>query len=217
MMARSERIPGRITMPFWLREFAQIRTAAVTFAGSLGIALATVFASYWHMDEARTSERQALVSRDSARSRLVHAETEKSEIRLYQPQFLALRRKGLIGEERRLDWVEAVRQVQEQRRLLPLSYEIEPQQPYRLETRFPTGDYQLLGSRMILHMDLLHELDLFHFLADLRLAGTFTVQDCTIRRSASAGTTPLAPSLSADCTLNWLTLTPAAAAKGLRP
>jgi hypothetical protein len=207
MMSRPDSAPLRISLPYWLREFTQIRVAAVTFAGTLGIAGAAVFASYWHMDHARKSETQAQAALEAARSRLEHAETEKSEIRLYQPQFLELRRKGLIGEERRLDWVEAIRQIQEQRRLLPLSYEIEPQQPYSLETRLPTGDYQLRGSRMALRMELLHELDLFHFLTDLRQAGTFTVQDCAIRRTTSAGTTPLAPSLNADCTLNWVTLT----------
>jgi hypothetical protein len=208
MMARAGRIPVRVPIPLWLREISQVRGALVTFVGTLGIATATVFATFWHMDAARTEETSAMTERDAARSRMVHAETEKSEIRLYQPQFLELRRKGLIGEERRLNWVEAIRQIQEQRRLLPLNYEIEPQQPYRLEIQMSTGDYQLRGSRMALHMDLLHELDLFNFLADLRQAGSFTVQDCSIKRSTSAGTTPLSPNLSADCTLDWVTLVP---------
>jgi len=213
-MAPSNSAAVRIAMPSWLREFAQIRAAAVTFAGTLGIAGAAVFASYWYMDHARKAESRTQAERDAARSRLAQAETEKSEIRQYQPQFLELRRKGLIGDERRLDWVEAIRQIQERRRLLPISYEIEPQQAYLLETQVPTGDYQLRGSRMALRMDLLHELDLFHFLSDLRQAGTFTVQDCAIRRAANAGTAPLAPTLNADCTLNWVTLTPRAAQGG---
>ena len=144
------------------------------------------------------------------------AKGKQLSIRLYQPQFLELRRKGLIGEERRLDWVEAIRQIQQRRRLLPLSYEIEPQQPYLLETQLSMGDYQLRGSRMALRMDLLHELDLFHFLTDLRQVGTFTVQDCVIRRASNAGTAPLAPTLNAECTLNWVTLTvrPAVSSRG---
>ena len=68
---------------------------------------------------------------------------------------------------------------------------------------------------MSLHMDLLHELDLLNFLSDLRQSGTFAVQDCTIRRTTAAAPVPgvPAPTLNADCTLNWLTLTPA----GTRP
>lgn len=197
-----------------LREFALLRNAVLVFLATLALSLAAVSASLWQLRQARFAEAAQLLERDGARSRLAHAETEKEEIRLYQPQFVELRRKGLVGPERRLDWVEAIRMIQEQRRLLPLSYEIEVQQPYRLETALPTGDYALLGSRMALHMDLLHELDLLNFLADLRLAGTFAVQDCSIRRATVAASPvagAVAPTLNADCTLNWLTLTPAPA------
>lgn len=199
------------------REFSLLRNAVLAFLATLAISLVAVLASAWHLRQAHFAEAAQLLERDAARSRLAHAETEKEEIRLYQPQFVELRRKGLVGPERRLDWVEAIRQIQEQRRLLPLTYEIEVQQPYRLETTLPTGDYALLGSRMALHMDLLHELDLLNFLSDLRLAGTFAVQDCIIRRAGGAAPAAgqLAPTLNADCTLNWLTLTPVAPGKAL--
>jgi hypothetical protein len=195
------------------REFSLLRNAVLVFLAVVAVSLAAVVTSAWYLHQAHVEEAAAVLERDGARSRLAHAETEKEEIRLYQPQFIELRRRGLVGPERRLDWVEAIRQIQEQRRLLPLTYEIEVQQPYRLETALPTGDYALLGSRMALHMDLLHELDLLNFLSDLRLAGTFAVQDCVIRRSAAAAPAAgtLAPTLNADCTLNWLTLTPSAA------
>jgi len=196
-----------------IREFSLLRNAVLVFLATLAVSLAAVFASSWHLRHAHFEEAAALLERDGARLRLAHAETEKEEIRQYQPHFVELRRRGLVGPERRLDWVEAIRQIQEQRRLLPLTYEIEVQQPYRLETALPTGDYALLGSRMVLHMDLLHELDLLNFLSDLRLTGTFAVQDCVIRRAAGAAPVAgvLAPTLNADCTLNWLTLTPVAA------
>jgi hypothetical protein len=203
----------------FFREFSLLRNAVLVFLGTLAVSLAAVLASSWHLRRIHFEEAAALLERDAARLRLAHAETEKEEIRQYQPQFVELRRRGLVGPERRLDWVEAIRQIQEQRRLLPLTYEIEVQQPYRLETTLPTGEYALLGSRMALHMDLLHELDLLNFLSDLRLAGTFAVQDCVIRRAAGAAPVAgvLSPTLNADCTLNWLTLTPVPApAKPLR-
>lgn len=203
-----------------LREFALLRNAVLVFLATLVVSLAAVSVTHWQLRMARLAEAAQLLERDGARTRLAHAESEKEEIRLYQPQFVELQRRGLVGPERRLDWVEAIRQIQEQRRLLPLSYEIEVQQPYRLETALPTGDYSLLGSRMVLHMDLLHELDLLNFLADLRMAGMFAVQDCSIRRTAgptspaSAASPVGAAGLNADCTLNWLTLTPAGRGAG---
>ncbi|GGY38541.1 hypothetical protein [Pseudoduganella albidiflava] len=203
----------RLPLPYWVRDFALVRPAVMTFVITAGISFTCVLASYLQLEQAREDERQAHAMRDAARKRFLYAESEKQEIRAYQPLFVELQRRHFVGTESRLDWVDAIRQIQERRRLLPLTYEIEPQQPYKIEGRLPTGDYQLLGSRMTLHMDLLHEMDLFAFLGDLRQHGVFTVQQCDMRRTAGTAAAPAAPGpapgLTADCTLNWLTLTPA--------
>lgn len=196
-----------LALPFWISDFARIRRAALTFAATTGVAVLALVLSHSYQQEAREMEARAWRSRNDAHARMLYAETEKEEIRRFQPAFLALQRKGLAGEERRLDWVESIRQIQEQRGLLPLTYQIDPQQPYQLELPLPSGDYQLRGSRMKLHMELLHEMDLFNFLADLRQRGYFAVQDCSLRRTAAAAAAPQTALLSSDCTLNWLTLT----------
>jgi hypothetical protein len=215
----SQSLPGRpkraaavVALPYWVAEFAQIRWAVLAMVGALGVGAAVVLASQWQRRAAADELRQARQARDAAYARFTQAETEKQEIRRYQPQFVALRRRGLIGEGNRLDWVEAIRQVQEQGRMLPLSYEIDPQQPFTLAAPLATGDYQLRGSRMSLHMELLHEMDLFNFLAELRQRAFFAVQDCSLKRLAGAVNVSAAATLSADCTLNWLVLAPAAAA-----
>lgn len=200
-----------LSLPFWISDFARIQTAALTLAATIIVAVLALALSHSYKRDAQEVEARALRARNDAHTRMVYAETEKDEIRRFQPAFLALQGKGLAGEERRLDWVESIRQIQEQRHLLPLTYQIDPQQPYQLEQPLLTGDYQLRGSRMKLHMDLLHEMDLFNFLADLRQRGYFAVQDCKLRRTATAAAGPQTPLLSSDCTLNWLTLTPAPA------
>jgi hypothetical protein len=196
----------RIQLSYWLREFDQIRLAVLTLVLTVIAVSAAIATSHAHWHAARQAEGQVLQARNAARDRLAHAEMEKLEIAAYQPQYAALRERGLIGEENRLDWVEAMRQIQEQRKLMPISYEFAPQQPVRLETAMDLGGYQMRGSRMNMHMELLHEGDLLVFLADLRQRSFYTAQDCSIRRAASGPATPLAPTLSADCTLNWLTL-----------
>jgi len=207
----ASRAGTRVPLPYWVRHFALIRPAAITFAVTAAVTVAAVVTSYWKLYEARQQELRAQGTRDAERRRFVHVEAEKQDIRIYQPLYVELRRRGFVGTENRLEWVEAIRQIQEARHLLPLTYQIEPQQPYRLAGPVATGDYQLRGSRMQVHMDLLHEMDLINFLVDLRQRGVFTVQECSIKRTASAANAPLAPALSADCTLNWLTLTTPAA------
>ena len=198
-------------LPYWLREFALIRLAVVTFVLTVALVTAAIATSRWNWHQARDQQASMQQKRNQARDRLVHAETEKIEIRLYQPQFAALRERGLIGQESRLDWVDAMRQIQEQRKLMPISYELAPQQPVQVEPAMELGGYRLHGSRMSMHMDLLHEGDLLVLLDDLRQRSFFTVQDCAIKRSASGPPSALTPTLTADCTLNWLTLTPASA------
>lgn len=198
-------------LPYWLREFALIRLAVVTAAGALSIGVAAVFATSWYVDHAQQQRAQAQQTRDAARQRFAQVETEKREIRAYQPQFVTLRSRGLIGDENRLDWVEQIRQIQERRKLPPLSYEIEPQQSVKLDAPLPLGDYVLRGSRMNLRMELLHEGDLFNFLEDLRQRSYYAVQECTLKRIGGVQNLPNTPTMGADCKLNWLTLAPAAA------
>jgi hypothetical protein len=208
---RAPLIPRR-ALPYWVRDFAIVRPAVLTFVAVAAISLACVVASRVQLVHARADENTAHTQRDAARSRFLYAESEKQEIRAYQPLFVELQRRHFVGAENRLDWLDAIRQIQERRRLLPVTYEIDPQQPYKLAGRLATGDYQLRGSRMTVHLDLLHELDLFNFLVDLRHYGVFTVQRCSVKRIASPGNAAPAsgpaPNLSSDCTLHWLTLTP---------
>jgi hypothetical protein len=214
---------ARVALPYWIGEFALIRSAVLTAAGAVTIGLTCVLFSGWRQQAADAELQRVQRVRDTAYSRYAHVDNEKRDIRNFQQRYIELRARGLIGEEKRLEWVDAIRQAQEQQRLLPLSYEIDPQQPVRLESALDLGDYQLQGSRMRLHMDLLHEMDLFNFFADLRERGFFAVQDCAIKRlgviagagglAGAAGPTGAAgtaagPTLGADCTLNWITMTP---------
>ncbi|MBV6323385.1 hypothetical protein [Duganella violaceipulchra] len=195
-----------IALPYWVAEFALIRTAVLVAVACVTISLTALLVSGWKLGEADERLEQAQRTRDVAYARFAHVDNEKRDIRNFQPRYIELRDRGLIGAERRLEWVDIIRQSQERRKLLPLSYEIEPQQVVRLESALDLGDYQLHGSRMRLHMDLLHEMDLFNFLDDLRLRSFFAVQDCAIKRLGRAAGAVGGPTLGADCTLNWITL-----------
>jgi len=199
--------PARlIALPFWLAEFGRIRTAVLTALACIVLSLTALLLSAMQLGDAQARLQQSQRTRDAAYTRYAHVDNEKRDIRNFQPRFIELRARGLIGAEKRLEWVDAIRQVQEQRRLLPLSYEVEPQQTVQLASALDLGDYQLQGSRMRLHMDLLHEMDLFNFLADLHQRSFFAVQDCNIKRLGRAEGAQGGPTLGADCTLNWVTL-----------
>ncbi|WP_258001097.1 hypothetical protein [Janthinobacterium sp. ROICE36] len=205
--------PAR-TLPAWLGELQLVRNALLCFALTLlaSVVLLSLSAAY----RAREAQQLDMARRTRTAASILfnHAEAEKQEIRAYEPQFLALRQRGLIGEENRLAWIDAIRRSQEQRKLLPISYDISPQQGLQVPLPMVMGQYHLRGSRMRLQMDLLHEMDLLNLLDDLRQAGYFAVQECTLKRQATAGagtgnaiaTGAMAPALGAECELLWLTL-----------
>ncbi|MRV72742.1 hypothetical protein GJ700_13590 [Duganella sp. FT92W] len=197
-------------LPWWLRDFRHLRLAVLAFAVTGACATAAVVSTraLWH--DARDRQVQAEHERDLAHRQFAQVEQEKRDIALFQPIYRQLLARRLVGTENRLDWIDALRQMQDQYRLPPIAYDIAPRQPVVVSPAMELGRYSLYTTRMRLQMDLLHEGDLFALLSGLRTHGHSTVQECTLKRPASAPNTPLAPTVTASCTLNWVTLADAA-------
>lgn len=193
-------------LPAWLGELHLIRRALLCCVATVLLSLVCLHLAGGYHD--RQAQRLDLAQKERrvAAARFNQVETEKLEMRTFAPRFLALQRRGLLGEENRLAWIDAIRLSQQQRHLLPLSYEISAQQVLKVPLPLSMGQYQLRGSKMQLHMDLLHEMDLLNFFDDLRQSGYFAVQDCALKRGGATTSAGQNASLSADCTLLWLTL-----------
>ena len=185
-------------------EWSTLRRPAGMLAGALLLSMLAVALSGWFRSEGSQRLQRASVVRDTAFQRLRSVEQQQRDIAAFQAPFVALQERGLVGPESRLAWIETIHSAQQYRRLPSASYEIEPQQA--LAAPVPLAGYQLRASRMQLHLGLLHELDLFLFLDDLRNAGAYTIEDCRIRCIPIPAGTPAAPRLLADCTLVWVTL-----------
>jgi hypothetical protein len=183
-----------------------IRKALITLGVSIVFSAALVGVSRMILHKLQGTGIQLHSQRDEVRRRFTQATTEKEEIRDYQPKFLQLRARGFFGEEKRLDLIEHIRHIHDSRKLLPLNYEISAQQPFQLEPDILTADLELRSSKIVLQMDMLHEMDLFNFLTDLKGDAFFTTQACAIKRAESAMQTALAPRLTAECTLYLLSV-----------
>lgn len=192
----------------WRDELDLVRRPLTIFLATLAVSLLLAGALGWLRAQQDAALDQATRARQAASSQFQNIETEKHEIRIFQPRFEALQRAGLVGSENRLAWIEAIKQSQSSRRLPSVAYDIEPQQPLAMGAPHAFGDYELRASRMRLQMGLIHELDLFNLLGDLRAAGRYTVQDCKLKRTEAAPEAALAPRLAGDCTLIWVSLAP---------
>jgi len=142
---------------------------------------------------------------DASRKYLSVDQDERA-IAEHYPHFIDLYRRGVIGTEHRLSWVEALRAAADMLALPALSYDVDAQQPFASDFAFTTGAFDVRVSRMHLGVGLLHEGDLARLLDALarRAEGLYSVRSCDLKRSASAARP--AANLAADCLLEWYTL-----------
>jgi hypothetical protein len=157
-----------------------------------------------------TGEQQAaMAERQSAQNKLERATDEEREIRDRLVDYRKLLDRGVIGDERRLDWVDRIGEIKAARKLFDVRYSIDAQRPVDYPGLAGGGDVQFMASSMKLDMSLLHEEDLFRFLDDLRraLSAHVVVKSCSLQRTERASTEHgLAPRLQASCDIDLVTI-----------
>lgn len=125
------------------------------------------------------------------------------------PKFIELYNKGVIGEERRLNWVETLESAKTALKVPELSYRIDTRKPYQPDFPLPTGAYELYTSGMTLDLGLLHENDLQSLLdtLDREASGLYSVAKCELSRKEKTITLdPEKTNLHADCNLLWYSI-----------
>jgi len=166
----------------------------------------------------RYSQQQALAL--EKQQRLLHAAeqryltsgSERALITTYLPQYQRLMASGFVGEERRIEWVDALRVQQQRLNLFAIKYNIGQQEDYKPIFAADFGGFVMRRSVMKLDLDLLHEGDILYLISALaRSAPPFMLRDCAISRLSPVQNQALVASLHAQCALDWLTvLEPAA-------
>lgn len=190
-------------------ELRLLRWPLLSLGAALIIALAVSMTAWHFMQKTRIETNQVELEslRIQEESRRLAAEESEMHDKITTYQAIAAR--GVIGQERRLDWVELVRSVQRDRQLLDLEYEIQPQTP--LPNANAGGGYTFMNSVMRVQIPLLHEEDLLRFIGDLQYqaAAFVRLRSCRITRNSGNSTQPESPlpaQLQAECLLDWITL-----------
>lgn len=184
-----------------------LRWSLVLLLASILLAAAAVAAVLQFAQQTHVAHQRAGVRQAETRAKLSRVHDDEREIRAKIDRYGELIAHGRIAPEQRLEWVEALRQIKETRRLSGLDYEIAPQRP--LEERNPvSGGYAFLASPMKLEMSLLHENDLLGLLADLsaQVQALVSVKSCKLERIGGARAEPGAAQLKAQCEIDWITL-----------
>ena len=144
-----------------------------------------------------------------ARNRVQQSGQEKDIRERNIEPYRQLERAGIVGEEQRIGWIDALRAANREADLYGVDYDVGPQQPYSFMSEANTGALSVHQSIMKLRLGLLHEGDLFRFFQALaaQQVGRFAVNQCTLKRLSVDLSVPVnQPTLNAECELAWITI-----------
>jgi hypothetical protein len=196
-------------MKFRAKDLKQLRLPiAVCLSLCLAGAACYVAADRYLQDTKREGAAIA-AQRTEIQGKLDRANEEEREIKANLQQYRALEARGITGEEKRLDWVDALTTIKNERRLFNITYSIEPQKLLDYPGFGAASGVYFMSSRVRANLQLLHEEDLLNIIDDLikRSRLYLSVRSCNIQRiNRAGGGTTLAPRLQADCIFDLITI-----------
>jgi len=199
-------------MKFDVEDLKRIQWAIAALVVMTLVGIGSVWTTQQMAISSERDVREATAARNDIQSKLSRAREEEQELREKINRFQALKAKGFIGPEKRLDWIETIARIKTARRIFKLDYELAPQRPVdasMLPGGASAGGFELMASQMKLQMQLLHEGELLSFLAELRksVEALIQVRSCSIERMPpSKIDRSTNAQLRVDCTLEWITL-----------
>jgi hypothetical protein len=189
-------------------EWSMLRGALIGLIIAVAISIGIIAASHHFWEGAdralKRSESALRASRDKYRT----VDEQEAMIATYYPRFVELEGLGIVGGEKRLDWIESLRQADANLKLPSLTYSIGSQEPYKAEYPLAGGAYQPFVTKMDLKLGLLHGQDLFNLLASLdeNAQGLYSVDTCNLQRRLEGPGSPRQAHVTSECKLRWFTI-----------
>jgi len=189
---------------FYLRRPLIMLTVAILFS----IAIAMVGYQYEKVQhEQYQTALSALRSTHKLYSNIVNDIDLLDQYRNLYSEYKAT---GLVGDERRLSWIESLEATNEVLRLPTLGYSLRPQEKFQRPGFKLQRGVSVMASPMELTIGMLHEEDLFALLEGLHLSirNLFTVDSCSITRQGAIGRSldTKRANLQSRCTIHWVTI-----------
>ena len=191
-------------------DWQYIRQAMIIFIVAIVVALLVSVTA----DRFRTAQeekyQQSLAVLQSTYRKYNELVKDIDLIEQYRTLFVDYKSTGLVGDERRLSWIESLERTNSRIKLPRMTYRLMPQQDFQRPGLKLDRSVILTSAPMVLNMDLLHEEDIFSVFEGLRLSikNIFTVDSCKLTRKGIIGR-PLdtqKANLTASCVIRWVTI-----------
>ena len=187
-----------------------LKRPIIVFFVMLLLSLVLAFAGYQYEQEHEEKYQQALSTLASTH-RLYRSKVNDIDLlEQYRELYNEYRSTGLVGEERRLSWIESLESTNDVLRLPTLTYNLLAQEEFQRPGFKVKRDVAVMSSPMDLSIGLLHEEDLFALLEGLRLSirNLFTVESCSMSRVSAIGQSldTKRTNLTTQCKIRWVTI-----------
>jgi hypothetical protein len=190
-------------------DWSVIKVPTLTFIVVLLISLGLIFGSWMFKDDMLGEYKKNKRRFTTVSQKYLAVDEDERVIRQYYPEFIELYKKGVVGREHRLNWIETLRASSERIRLPGLRYGISPQEKYSPGFTVNLGKFALYSSTMKLNINMLHEGDLADLIADMskHAEGIFTISECKFLRSNKTLVEQRnGVNIKAECELHWLNI-----------
>ncbi len=195
-------------MKFTRQDFTKTRKSILLFFGALMLMTSIVYYAQLKRERSQQALENQKIILQQAIQRYQSSGTEKNNIIKYLPEYQKLISNGLLGEEQRLAWVDALRNIHKSEKLFTIKYNIGAQERYEPAYKLNLGSFKITRSTMQLELAMLHEGDLLTLLDGLGTQQTspFIVRKCLMTRINVNTGSSLTPRMQAKCELDWITI-----------
>lgn len=187
-----------------------LRRPLIILAVTLMVSAALMVAGYQFEKLQREEYQQALSTLRSTHKLYTNIINDIDLLEQYRALYSEYKSSGLVGDERRLSWIESLESTNEVLRLPTLTYSLRPQEEFKRPGFKQKRGVSVMSSPMELNIGMLHEEDLFALLEGLHLSidNLFSVDSCSIRRQGQLGRSleTRNMNLSSECTIRWVTI-----------
>lgn len=195
-------------MSFTSAELKRLLLPVLAALAMLGAGAGLIWAAGQSLLAAERRLAAAQAERKQNAERLSRIAEEEREVSQNLDIYKQLKSLNVLGEERRLEWADAITRIRSQRELLDLRYRVE-RQKLLVSAPGKPANVDFYASTMKVELALLHEEDLLRFLADLRASGNayYAVKRCAMERTGQAATgTTMTPRLRGECEIDLITV-----------
>lgn len=188
--------------------FRRLAIAWVILGLAIVAAAAIGWGSYVYLQAERRDGVSSKRQLSEAQARVATARREREDLKASAEIFDDLLTRGILQEEKRLDYIERLGRLKDRHQLFALDYEIAPQRALPLAGGRAFNAVDVLGSRITLRAQALHEGDALAFLEDLATPprGFTTLSRCVLRKIEAGSVDSAVARAEAQCTLEWITL-----------